>query len=393
MKINYFLLSFALNSLFRTKAKSVFTLIVFGALVFLLSSILFISNSIKYELSLTLKELPEIIVQKLQAGRHTNIELKRVDKLLEIQGVQSAIPRIWGYYYFAKAGVNFSIIGIDEYDKQYKKNFEDIVKKIDFEKLKDKDSMIVGVGVKKTLSENYYKSYFNFIKPDGSLKKIYLASVFKPTTSLESNDLILMPKELAAEIFGMKKDEVTDIVLKVANEVEIPNIAQKIRNIYPDSRVITNSDLRVSYQNIFDYKSGLFLALFVVSMFTFIMIIYDKASGLSSEEKREIGILKALGWTMDDILKEKFYESFIISVIAFLGGLILALFFVYFLNAPLLKDIFIGYSRLKPEFDLPFTLDFATIALLFFLSVPLYIASIIIPSWKIAIMDADEVMR
>ena len=391
MKINHFLIGFAISSLFRRGAKSFFTVFIFTALIFLLSSILFISNSIKEELFITLKSLPQITVQKLQAGRHTNIEISKVDTLLKLNGVQSAIPRVWGYYYFEKAGVNFSIVGIDSFDKQYKKSFKNVVEDVDFDKLED--SMIVGIGVKKTLSENYYKEYFNFIKPDGELKKIKIASTFKSSTALESNDIILMSKDLVLEIFGMDKTKVTDIVLEIANPEEIPTIAKKIKNLFPDTRVITNSDLRVSYQNIFDYKSGMFLALFIVSAFTFFMIVYDKASGLSSEEKREIGILKALGWKIDDVLKAKFYEAFVVSFISFLLGVILALFFVYSLQAPILRDIFIGYSRLKPAFDLPFILDFQTLFLLFFLTIPLYIAAIIIPSWRVASMNADEVMR
>lgn len=393
MKINHFLIGFAINSLFRRGLKSFFTFFVFTSLIFLLASILFISNSIKAELGFTLDSLPQIIVQKLQAGRHTNIETKRIEPLLEIHGVNSAIPRVWGYYYFEKAGVNFSLVGIDAFDKQYKKSFENITKKINFEELQKNSSMIVGEGVKEILSQNYYKEYFNFIKPDGSLKKITIASTFKSSTSLESNDIILLPKKLALEVFGMDDKKVTDIILEVANPSEIPTIASKIKNIFPDTRVITKTDLQVSYQNIFDYKSGLFLALFVVSAFTFFMIIYDKASGLSSEEKREVGILKAIGWKMDDILSEKFYEAFIVSFISFILAISLALFFVYTLQAPLLKEIFIGYSRLKSTFELPFIFDIQTIFLLFFLSVPIYIAAIIVPSWKIASRDADEVMR
>ena len=393
MNINHFMIGFAINSILRRGVKSFFTLFIFTALIFLLSSILFISNSIKTELELTLKSLPQIIVQKIQAGRHTNIELKRVDKLLEFQGVKSAVPRIWGYYYFAKAGVNFSVVGIDSFDKQYKKSFEKIVDNVDFDKLNENSSMIVGQGVKKVLNQNYYKNYFNFIKPDGSLQKISIDSTFKSSTSLESNDIILMPKKMVLNIFGMDEKTATDIVLSVANPEEIPTIVQKIKNLYPDTRVITKNDLKVSYQNIFDYKSGMFLALFVISAFTFFMIIYDKASGLSSEEKKEIGILKAIGWKIDDILKEKFYEAFIISFISFLSAIILALFFVYMLEAPLLREIFTGYSRLKPSFSLPFVFDFQTVALLFFLTIPLYIAAIIIPSWRVASMDADEVMR
>ncbi len=391
MKINHYLIGFAISSLMRRGAKSFFTVFIFTALIFLLASILFISNSIKEELFMTLKSLPQITVQKLQAGRHTNIDIKRVNELLKLGGVQSAVPRVWGYYYFERAGVNFSVVGIDSFDKQYKESFKDVVDNNDFDTLKD--AMIVGEGVKKTLNENYYKKFFNFILPNGELKKVQIASTFKSQTSLESNDIILMPKNLVLEIFGMNKTEVTDIVLEVANPEEIPTISKKIKNLYPDSRVITNSDLRVSYQNIFDYKSGMFLALFIVSAFTFFMIVYDKASGLSSEEKREIGILKALGWKIDDVLTAKFYEAFAVSFISFLVGIILSIFFVYSLQAPILRDIFIGYSRLKPNFELPFIVDFQTLFLLFFLTIPLYIAAIIIPSWKIASTNADEVMR
>ncbi len=61
----------------------------------------------------------------------------------------------------------------------------------------------------------------------------------------------------------------TDIIVKVSNPEEIFTVASKIKLMYPDSRVITNKDLEISYQNIFDYKGGIFLALFIVSIFTF----------------------------------------------------------------------------------------------------------------------------
>ncbi len=392
-KFNFLLLDFAISSIFRRGSKNIFIFFVFTLLIFLLSSVLFISNSIKSELDTTLNALPDITVQRLQAGRAINIPTSRINKLLAIDGVKAVIPRVWGYYYFANAGVNFSVVGIDKFDDQYKDLYAKLCDKFDFDKLQDKKSMIVGKGVQKILKSNFYNGYFNFIKPDGSLEKLTIAGVFSDDTKLESNDVILLPMEKARDIFGMSKNEAVDFVIKVPNPVEIPNIAKKIRLLYPDCRVITKEDLSISYQNIFDYKSGLFLALFIISAFTFFMIIYDKASGISSDEKKEIGILKAVGWTIDDVLKEKFYEAFVISFISFITALSLAIFYVYFLNAPLLKNIFIGYSSLKPEFDLPFAFDFQTFAIIFFLTVPIYIAATIIPSWKTASLNADEVMR
>ena len=393
MKINNYLIEYALNSLFRTKAKNIFIIIIFTFLIALISSIFFISNSIKHELNSTVDKLPAITIQKQVAGRVVDIETSRVDSILAIAGVEDVIPRVWGYYYFENAGVNFSIVGIDNYESQYTESLSKITEDSLKTDILDSESMLVGSGVKKILGQNYYNEYFNFITNGGSFKKVKIGGVFSSDIELQSNDMILVSKDLAYEILGINQEKSTDIVVKVSNPEELVTIVNKIKLLYPDTRIITNEDFKVSYQNIFDYKSGLFLALFIIVLFTFFIIIYDKTSGLTSSEKTEIGILKALGWRVDDILKEKFYESFIISFIAYILGVMIAFCFVYFLNAPLLRNIFEGYSQLKTSFNLPFVVDFQILALVFFITIPIYIAATIIPSWRTATLDADEVIR
>ncbi len=392
-KINLYLLEFSINALLRAKAKNISILLIFTLLVALLSSIFFISNSIRYELNSVVDTLPEIIIQKVKGGREYDIEIDRVDDIIAINGVKSVIARVWGYYYFANAGVNFSIIGINQYEEQYKSSLERLTNRVDFDTLEANSSMLVGIGVRDIMKRNYYNRYFNFIKPNGKLKKMTIAGVFRDDILLESNDIILMSQRDAREILGISPSMATDIVVKVANPKEVSTIAEKIKFIYPDTRVVTKDDLKISYRNIFDYKSGLFLALFTISLFTFFMIVYDKSSGLNSQEKQEIGVLRAVGWSIDDILKEKFYEAFIISFISYLLGVILALFYVYILNAPLLRYIFEGYSKLKTPFELPFILDIETLAIIFFLSVPIYIGATIIPAWRASSLDVDEVIR
>lgn len=388
-KFNLYITEYAINSLLRQKYKTFFIFLVLSALIFLLSSLFFITNSMKHELYSTLDSLPEITIQKIKAGRQDEIDIGVVDDILQMSGVQSAVARVWGYYYFENAGVNFTLVGIDEYEEQYKESLKGVADLLDF----DGSSMMVGEGVKRVMDESYYKEYFNFIKPDGTLKRVHIGATFEGDTELESNDVIVMRKKNIREIFGIDETKATDIVAKVANPNEIATIASKIKLMYPDARVITKDDLKISYQNIFDYKSGVFLALFIVALFTFFIIVYDKASGLSSEEKREIGILKALGWRVDDVLKERFYEGFVVSFFSYMIGTILALFFVYVLRAPLMQNIFVGYSQLKTSFNLPFVLDVQTMALIFFLSVPIYIAATIIPAWRSATLEADEVIR
>ena len=393
MKLNFYLIEYAINALYREKTKNTFVFVILTLLVFLLSSSFFIVNSIKYELNQTVKSLPSIIVQNTKASRVYDIETSVVDDILSLSGVSYATPRVWGYYYFENSDTNFVVVGIDKYEKQYKKLYQDIVENFDIDNLDSNSSMLVGKGVKYILQKSYYDKYFNFIKPDGTIKKLTIAGVFNSTTSLESNDMIIVSIDQAREIFDIDDEMATDIVVQVSNPTEIPTVVEKIKTLYPNTKITTKDDIKVSYQNLFDYKSGIFLALFLVVLFTFFIIVYDKISGFTSTQTKEIGILKALGWKIEDVLKEKFYESFIISFGAYILGSLFALVFVYILQAPYLKYIFIGYSNILAPFELPFILDIQTFVLIFFLSVPIYIASTIIPSWKIATLETDEVIR
>ncbi len=389
--INLYFIEFAINSLSRNKTKNIFIVVLLTVLIFLLSSIFQISNGLKKELLDTVESLPQITIQNLQGGRTILIEQKSVDELLQINGISSAIPRVWGYYYFANKNSYFTLIGIDQFEEQYKDLHEDFTKKYDFDQMKH--GMVVGSGVKKILAQSYYTEYFNFIKTTGEIKKISIVGKFDRDTTLETNDVILMPKELVYEIFGIDPNLATDIVVKVDKKEEIETIAAKIKNLFPSYRVITQEELKRSYEEMFSYKSGVFLGLFLVVLASFFMIIYDKSSGLNSEEKKEIGILKAVGWSTNDILKWKFYESFVIASASYLFGFILSFFYVYILHAPLLKDLFLGSSDLKPEFAIPFSLDFSLLAMVFFIAIPLYIAATIFPSWRVAVGEADEVLR
>jgi ABC-type lipoprotein release transport system permease subunit len=388
-KINFYLIEFAINSLLRQKAKSIFITVVIAFLTFLLASIFFITNSIKFELNATLDSLPQITLQDVRGGRIHDIDVKNVEKILAINGVSDAYSRVWGYYYFEMLDVYFTLVGIEEFETALTPTLASLSEKFDFNSI----SMFVGAGVKKKMSERYYKEYFNFIKPDGSMKKVNVAGVFESDLELEANDMIVMSKQTVREIFDMSEDRATDIAVNVSNPEEIATVAQKIKEQFPSFKVITNDDLKLSYENMFNYKSGVFLALFIVAIFTFFIIIYDKLSGLSSEEKREVGILKAVGWRVEDVLKEKFYEAGIISVFSYLLGIAFALAFVYLLQAPLLREIFIGYSDLKVSFRLPFVMDYQTLFLVFFLTIPIYIAATIIPSWRVASLETDEVIR
>lgn len=404
---------YAILSIFRYGSKNISITIIFGILVFLLSSCLFITQAIKGEYNAISKDLPDILVQSYYGEKSHFIDESYVDKFYEIPSVKAVSPRIWGQYYFQKEKVYSEIFNKDknitlfdrfflENDKAYftifgilpyQKNF---IKELDNTDFSDKNEnfMLISTSVREFVKiyENAFK-FVPFFTPKNELIKLIPNGNFSSQSSLLNSDFIAMNEENARKILGIKNGFYSDIVLEISNKNEVNFIAEKIRLNYPDLRVLTKDEIIKKYKFLYDYKSGFFLMLLAILALTFIVILYDKASGLRSEEKREIGILRAIGWDISDIIKFKIYESLILSVLAFFIAITLAIFYVFILQAPILSDIFMGYTHLKPKFDLSFTLDFKILTMLFLLSVPLYISATIIPSFKAASSDEMEILR
>jgi ABC-type lipoprotein release transport system permease subunit len=118
-----------------------------------------------------------------------------------------------------------------------------------------------------------------------------------------------------------------------------------------------------------------------------------QASGLSSDEKREIGILKGIGWETSDVLWLKFWEGTVVSLTSFLLGVLIAYAHVFLASSPLFEPVLKGWSVLYPEFRLTPFIDPFQLMTLFFLTVLPYTAATIVPSWRAATIDPDTVMR
>ncbi len=94
------------------------------------------------------------------------------------------------------------------------------------------------------------------------------------------------------------------------------------------------------------------IAILAGAVLAFLIFAWDKAAGLSGEEKREIGILKAIGWETADVLQMKFWEGMVVSLSSFFIGIILAYFHIFYASATLFEPVLKGWSTALSGFQI-----------------------------------------
>lgn len=367
------ILDFTLSSLLRRKTKNISLLFLYILIIFFVASLLFFVQALKREAKTLLADAPDIVVQRIVAGRHDPIPTGYVKKIRGIKGIGEITPRLWGYYYDPVFGANYTIMA----DNSGATNSKTIV---------------IGAGVARSqrIAEG---DMIQLRMSTGTPMILTVAKILPNYSELVSSDMIMMSPPDFTEMFNLSGDHATDLAISVANQKELVTIAGKIAEKLPDTRPILKSEIMRTYDSIFDWRGGIMVAILAVAVLSFVIFAWDKASGLSAEERREIGILKSIGWETSDVLLLKFWEGIAISLTSFMAGIILAYIHVFIFSAPLFEQALKGWAILYPRFRLLPEIDAYQITVLFFLTVFPYTVATIVPSWMAATIDADTAMR
>jgi len=378
------ILEYALASVASRRGKSLAVVTVFALTVAILGSILLVTRALQKEATRLLLGAPDLLVQRVMAGRHDLIPVAYADTIRAITGVGGVEARHWGYYYDALTEANYTVLGVrgaaGELDLLAGRLPE------------APGECALGAGVARIRAT----------EPGGDLILIdsqnlgtvfEVVGVFRAASDLLTHDLVVLTDEDVRTFFGFPDGVATDLSVRVRNPSEVDTVARKIKQAFPDSRPITRGEILRTYEAVLHWRSGMMLAAFGAALIAFCVLAWDKATGLSAEEKAEIGVLKAIGWETGDVLALKFWEGVVLSLASFLLGFTLAYVHVFHLGAFGLGPILKGWSVLFPEFSLPPHVDLYQVAVVGFLTVVPYVAATVIPCWRAATTDPETVMR
>jgi lipoprotein-releasing system permease protein len=364
-----------------------------GGLMFavaLFAAILFVTDALRGEADRAASAMPDIVVQRLVAGRPTLLSEADARKLDGIASVRALAPRVWGYVFVAALSGNVTIIGVGEDEPALTLGRGGLAQGRDLHR--GAHEMIAGTGLARFLGLEVGDE-LGLPSADPEAAPLKLVGTFASSVDLYTSDVILCDEADARSLLGVPPEMATDLAVYVINPAETHTIAKTILERLPGTRVIERALMGRVYELAYGRRAGLVLAASIPAFLALLVLAWDRASGLGPDEKREVAILKAVGWSTADVLWAKLCESFVVAFVAGGLGLVLAYVWVFVLGAPGLRPAIAGWSVLYPTGALTPRVDGAELLSLALAVVAPFVSLSIAPAWRAATLDPMEAMR
>jgi ABC-type lipoprotein release transport system permease subunit len=384
------LLAFALAALARRKARS-FALgggLVFG--VALVAAVIFMTEALRAEAERAHDANPDIVVQRLVGGRPTTIAASSIDKIRGIPSVRTVTPRIWGYVFLPSLQGNITIVGTPK-DAPGVSMANGVLSE-GRDLAHGAHEMIAGVELARFLGMRPGDE-LGLPSADPRAKPMKLVGTFDSRLDLWTADVVLCDEDDARALLGVPEGEAIDIAVTLGNPQEARIVAATIVDVLPGARVIERDLLARVYHLAYGRRAGLVLGATIPALLALFVLAWDRASGVGPDERREIAILKAVGWSTGDVLWAKLFESLLVGAAATALGLLLAYAWVFWLGAPGLRPALVGWSVLYPKSKLTPAVDVGQlIGITLAILGPFALLSVV-PAWRAASADPMESMR
>jgi ABC-type antimicrobial peptide transport system permease subunit len=386
MKRHRALLEHVLGALFRRRGRNAAITLGMAALVGLFSSVLFVSEALRAEYRALAVTLPDLTVQQLVAGRPALVEAAAITRIeaLALPGLASIRPRVWGYLYVPSIEGNVVIVGGAGTDAP------GVLEGGRW--AEGEDEIVIGNGIAHLLGARVGDE-LALAGPGAAPAILRVVGVLSGQTAALSADLVLTTDARARALLGMTAAGFTDLAVTLARPEEAGVVAEAIATALPGARLLDRRLLERTHELTFDARAGFLGAVMLPALLALLLLAWDRLTGLGDAERREIGVLKAVGWSTSDVLAARMWESALVGLVGATLGLVMGYVHAFVFGAPGLADALFGWSSLHASLSLPPALDFAQLLAILGAVVVPFVGVSVVPAWRAAMLDPDRLLR
>jgi len=388
MKKSRTMWEFAFKNLWLNKSRSTLALVGLSVAIIGLIALISLSAGISTMVTDSISMFGGIFVMEpgVVDDVYSNVDIKFLSDLEDIQGVRAVVPYITAVQTSidgGKGGLEAAplggMIGISGEDVSkspmlldggvYKKN----VKKGRYLVPSDTNALVVGAEFAKT----YKKSVGSTLTFSDEDKKFKVVGIIE--TGGMFDNIVVAPIDAAREISGKASDMVSYYYVELDDPSYEQKVVNKINFKYEDDlEATTSSEFGEQFGVILESLDAFFILISSVAIIVGGIGILNTMLMSVMDRFKEFGILKAIGWANEDILKLVLFESIVLGVIGGIIGVLLGSFFVLLMSTAL-------------PFTPVITIELVITSLI--IAVSLSVIGGIYPAWKAAKLDPVEAIR
>jgi ABC-type lipoprotein release transport system permease subunit len=388
--MNRSMLLYALGALFRRRSKAIALTGGLSLVVAFVAAVLFLTDALKGEAERARDAVPDVVVQRLVGGRPSTIPIAETRDLAGLLSVERIEPRVWGYLFVPTIQGNVTVVGVRE-GRAPLSEAPGGALSAGKDVKPGAHEMIAGTTLAKALG---LRVGDGLQLPSATPSPLLtLVGTFDSRVELYAADVILCDEADARAVLGMPDDSATDIAIHLKNPTEARVVARTVQARLAGVRVVEKESLGRVYSLAYGRRSGLVLAAAIPAILALLILAWDRVSGLGPEEKREIAIMKATGWSTRDVLQVKLLEASLVGSFGTAIGLAMAYVWVFVLGAAGLRAALAGWSVLYPEAPLTPMVDVVQLLGVALSVVAPFVSLSIVPAWRAAGTDPMEAMR
>ncbi len=380
-------------SLWRYKVKTLSFFLPLTTAIAFTVVLTVISDGFLQDAKLAGKTVPDITIQKLTGGRVDQIDTSVINSLLTYKEISKVVPRVWGYIPMKDNGkdVAYTLMGVDIGLMPPAERIEMSIEKGRYLRAGKNGELVVG----KIFAEKYKLSPGSDVALHDAFNNVYtfrVVGIFSMGVQIYTADLLLTSLNDARSFLNYPENKATDLAIYTKSKNSLPRLAQKIAKDIKGSRVLSRNALNKVIEQAYGGRGGIFQLVWIMLILTAGMVAWAEGMTVGTSAKRDVGILKALGWGIGDIIEMKVMEAFMVGCTSFLLGTSFGICYIL-IDAPGIKDYFLGWASIYPDFPIPVYLSVESMFMIFCISVLPLLFAMMVPAWLIGIMEADAAIR
>ena len=389
-------LEYAIKSLTLYKARTIAVVFSLSIAIFLLGSIIFLSDGLSRDAIVAAETAPDITVQGMVAGRTTILPVSYASSIEIIPGVERVVPRMWGYILYKNA--IYTVMGLDQESIANSPIPDLILESGRYPNIGEVRTVTIGSYLAET-EDLQLNSIFSLRSMSGgmggpSFTNYTVVGIFSSKVSLYTSDIMLMNYQDAKSILLQYNSAVaTDLGVYLTDSANTNAVATSIVTSYPELRVLTKDSIIDATSTTYGLRGGFATVMWFMVLVTVVLVAWNQASTVGQDSRREVGILKTLGFGTSDIMEIRLIEAVALGFISASIGVFLAIVYDSYLGAPFLREFMLGWTATLPAFRLPLDISFGRLLMLYAVAIfPLLLGSLV-PAWLSAITEPDTVLR